>query len=458
MTQQTQPKTCIVEWIEELDSILLRLEKEETALASEGVERKLSGSYYTPADVVAHFWQLFWRHHEISDRDSALSFIDKTQFIEPSVGSGIFLFGMMRSLAGFGIGSAEIAAVNFHAIDINQAAVNFVQDQLKELEETFSIRFKHIYLEHADFLTWISGRHIEATTFVGNPPFVTNERGSRWKNSFADFLEAIISSGKTNSHSLILPVSICFSRDYVALRRLLKSTGLALSASSYDNIPDCLFKSGKPESRNTNKANSQRCTILNLGGPRSGVVESSALLRWSARERKTFLAKTPYFYDCTDFDIERQIPRPTDQRLIAYLHEAAEGARSSLEFISKTGQGTFSMGSVARNYIGFRDYEGRSPGVIPVKTNEGDSSMILLQVFASELFYKYWRSFGDGFHVTNDLIYRFPISKGLLRICEENLDFAAKVWRKREQFAKTKLNSGRTVKSYDFSQAFAHIV
>jgi hypothetical protein len=369
----------------------------------------------------------------------------------------MFLFSMMRSLACFGMGPDEVARLRFQAVDINQTALDFVEDQLRGLEAEFSVRFSGVVLEKADFLAWVSDRELAGATFIGNPPFVSNPRGSRWKNMYADFVEAMISPKADRSLSLIVPISVCFSRDYVSLRRLLMSTGMPLSASSYDNIPDCLFKAGKPESGNTNKANSQRCTILNLGGPRRGVVESTALLRWTAGERSVFLAETPCFHDCAEFDIERQIPRPTDAQLTEYLQEA-DGGRTVREFMSKIGRGAFGVGGVARNFIGIRDYEGKAPGVIPVRTNERDSSLVLLQVLASRLFYKYWRSFGDGFHVTNDLIDRFPISKNLLRACEENIDAAAKVWDKRERFAKTKLNSGKIVKSYDFTLAFSDVV
>lgn len=444
-------------WTIALDSILGRLEGAEMGLANEGPGRRDSGSYYTPADVAAHFWRLFWRHHQVVDGPAAVRLVQEANFVEPSVGSGMFLFSLLRSLSDFGVGPADASSIRFRAVDINRAALDFVEKELRGLEREFSVRFNAVTLEEADFLKWVAGGVAPSTTFVGNPPFVANERGSQWKNMYADFVASMLAADASSNISLILPVSVCFSRDYVALRRLLRDTKRPLSASSYDNIPDCLFKAGKPESGNTNKANSQRCTILQLGGPRVGVVESSSLLRWSAGARSTFLSAMPAFHDCADFDLVRQIPRPTDASLTEYLREA-EGGRSAREFMSRIGRGAFAVGAVARNFIGIRDYQGVTPGVIPVRTNERESSLILLQVLASDVFYKYWRSFGDGFHVTIDLIDRFPISKNLLSVCEQNLDTAEDIWSSRERYAKTKLNSGKTIKSYDFSQAFSGIV
>lgn len=272
-------------WESALDSVLSSLEEAEMALSSEGPGRKSSGSYYTPADVADHFWRLFWRHHQISDRASAKLMIEQTTFVEPSVGAGMFLFSLLRSLASFGLGPESTSSIKFRAVDLNRAALDFVAEQISSLSKRFGASFSGVQLEHGDFLEWVKGVDVRDAVFVGNPPFVTNERGSRWKNLYADFVETMINNGGGNGLGLVLPVSVCFSRDYVDLRRMMRDTALPLSASSYDNMPDYLFKAGKPESGNTNKANSQRCTILNLGGPRAGIVESSALLRWSSAER-----------------------------------------------------------------------------------------------------------------------------------------------------------------------------
>lgn len=452
----TMITTDNLEWVAALDQVLASLEDAEMAISNGGSGRKSSGSYYTPADVANHFWRLFWRHHQVFDKASAVKLIKHMTFVEPSVGAGMFFFSMLKSLSGFGLGPNDACLVRFRAVDLNRTALDFVADQIEVLEVRFNVEFKSVQLERADFLEWVKTQRLDAAAFVGNPPFVANGRGSQWKNLYADFVASMLEHGDGSGISLILPVSLCFSRDYADLRRRIRDSALPLSASSYDNMPDYLFKAGKPESGNTNKANSQRCTILNLGGPRIGVVESSPLLRWSSSERADFLSSTPEFYDCAGFNIERQIPRPSDVSLTEYLQEA-DGGRTVRELMSRIGKGAFAVGGVARNFIGIRDYDAPTTGVTPVRTNEQDSTFILLQVLSSNIFYKYWRSFGDGFHVTTDLIDRFPISKRLMQACELNIDAAASVWKRRADFAKEKLNSGKVVRSYDFSGAFPAI-
>ncbi|MCA8890008.1 MAG: hypothetical protein KDA46_14335, partial [Parvularculaceae bacterium] len=314
-------------------------------------------------------------------------------------------------------------------------------------------RFDGIGLVQQDFLEWAKSTDFANAAFVGNPPFVANPRGARWRNLYADFVETMLSYRGVRGISLILPLSVCFSRDYADLRTAIRSAGIGVSASSYDNIPDCLFKSGKPDSTNSNRANSQRCTILNLGGPDSNLREASALLSWAAAERADLLGKPPIFRSFGDDDPSGQFPRPASELLAAYLGNTS-GARPLRSFLSKIGKPAFSVGGVARNYIGLRDYEAPGPGCVPIKLHSQEDHGIVLQILSSQIFYEYWRTYGDGFHVTVDLIERFPVTDALAQQCEGKQEIARDVWVNRQAFAKEKLNSGRIIRSYDFRTAF----
>lgn len=438
------------DWVRTLDRIIAETEAAELALASGGGERKESGSYYTPADVASHFWDLFLRHHAIENAAALRGLIAQTDFVEPSAGSGIFVFSFIHKALALGLTPQEVAAVRFHVIDINLAALSFFKGKLKEMESELSVHFDAVGCDQIDFLEWASAAKLANVAFVGNPPFVGNARGSRWRNLFADFLEAMLAfASSKKAISLILPISICFSRDYIDLRRMIGASGLGLSASSYDNIPDCLFKSGKPESTNTNRANSQRCTILNLGGSISARREAAPMQRWAARDRGRVLGSVPAFWDFGHADFLGQFPRPESERIMAYLAEATS-APSLGSLLSRTAKPAFAIGGVARNYIGIRDFVEGTSGSIPIRPSLEADALILVQIFASGLFFDYWRTLGDGFHVTNELIERFPITPDLRRVCEHNLPMARRAWVNRGIYAKEKLNAGKVIRSYDF--------
>lgn len=447
------------DWLGAIDRAISAAESAELELSRQGgdvpsQQRKASGSYYTPADVAGHFWDLFFRHHRIRDLNSLLAFVTSTDFVEPSAGSGMFVFSFLRKAALLGATPENIAHMRFHVVDINLAALRFFAERLSEIESSVGVCFNGIGPAQNDFIKWANNHTISDVVFIGNPPFIANPRGARWRNLYADFIEAMLSYRGVRGVSLILPLSICFSRDYADLRSAIRTAGMGISASSYDNIPDCLFKAGKPDSTNTNRANSQRCTILNLGGPDPMMREASPLLNWPAAERATLLSTVPTFREFSDNDPSGQIPRPASDMLTDYLH--VRGARPLRAFLSRVGRPAFAVGGVARNYIGIRDFEASAPGCLPIKVESEEHGGLVLQVLSSKLFYDYWRTYGDGFHVTIDLIERFPVTAALADHCKRNQAVANRIWANRAAYAKEKLNSGRVVRSYDFRPAFSN--
>jgi hypothetical protein len=78
---------------------------------------------------------------------------------------------------------------------------------------------------------------------------------------------------------------------------------------------------------------------------------------------------------------------------------------------------------------------------------------VVFQVLSSKLFYEYWKTLGDGFHVTKGLIERFPIHLPLWLKCSEHQATAQRLWRSRKRYMKSKDNSGKTIVSYDFTGA-----
>jgi hypothetical protein len=176
-------------------------------------------------------------------------------------------------------------------------------------------------------------------------------------------------------------------------------------------------------------------------------------MRWAAAERADLLGKLPMFRSFGDDDPSGQFPRPASELLAAYLRNIS-GARPLRSFLSKIGRPAFAVGGVARNYIGIREHEASGSGCIPIRLHSKDDHGIVLQILSSKLFYDYWRTYGDGFHVTVDLIERFPVTNALQQHLEGNRELARNVWLNRQAYAKDKLNSGRLIKSYDFRTAF----
>lgn len=428
-------------------------EKELSYVSQCGTERarKQSGSYYTPIDVARFFWNEFFLHNDLTSPGKAVEFLESHTFVEPSVGAGALFFALLERLVKAGISPSQLSEIEVDLVDINQQALAFVQASIKRLEKNLGIKFRNLSFSCVDFREADYTKSVRPLVFFGNPPFVANEKAtSHWKNLFADFLEkCLIDAGEKGSIHLILPISIAFSRDYRSLRQILKHRVRKIALSHFDNIPDTLFKAGKPLHVNTNKANSQRCSILTVLPSDAPVVLSTRLHRWSKKERQKVLGQSPKYLNVTDYDFDDQIPRPENPRILQYLTNAKNTPTFS-DLTKKYGKYSLCVGGVARNYIGIRDNFGS--GVHCLKFDRVGDFYSALNLLTSDLFQDYWLTVGDGFHVTKSNIYDFPISPCVSITLAKNRRKIKRIWDNRNEYKKTKLNSGIPTTSYDFSK------
>jgi hypothetical protein len=442
-------------WIHSANLALLAAERAETELSyttkckSEGA-RKLSGSYYTPTDVADFFWTIYFSRGGVSSAQHALKLLKERIFVEPSVGAGALFFSLIKQLLLLGLSPAQLQLIRADVIDLNERALNFVASQIKDLERAWRIRFKKIALIRGDYRNYNLLANGRQPIFFGNPPFVTNPRNmSRWKNTFADFVErAMAQGGEKASLNFIVPLSLTFSRDYRELRDMLRRSKMDVSVASFDNIPDTLFKSGKPKHTNTNKANSQRCSILTVFPAKKPKISATKLHRWSAAERSKLLSSVPKFYDVTDYDLDDQFPRPATEFVARYLRSSPR-SRTFASLLSSAGKLSLRVASVARNYIGFRDGEDATSHELRFENKE--DFLIGLGILSSDLFFEYWLTIGDGFHLTKTNILNFPILPPFERFVACHLSKIEDMWTKRSHFEKVKLNSGKQAHSFDFS-------
>lgn len=437
-----------------LDRVLHQAEKDERDLAYDTPcrseqERKLSGSYYTPVDVAKFFWNQFFCAGSIASPEQATAFIRQHRLVEPSCGSGVLVYALLGKLLDLGVPLEAMRDLDLHLVDSNALALDYARRQFSFINAALGEEYFSPSLEQTDFLIYEGIKSTRPVIVFGNPPFVSNPKGSTWKNTYADFLDRCLEvATPLAAMQFILPLSIAFSRDYEGLRDKLRSGHFEVYASHFDNIPDTLFKSGKPQSANTNKANSQRCTIMSVFASSMHHLHCSPLHRWSTSERAALLAGNVEFHDVTQYQLSNQFIRPSSCAMARYLQNQEFVYRLS-DLTDDRGPNALYIGSVARNYISVRG-EGSS-GVQTFSFSNRDSFFRFLGIVASDVFLDYWRTIGDGFHVTRSNIYDFPVSKHLAALVDESVPRISSMWARRNLFEKAKLNSGIMVHSYDFS-------
>jgi methylase of polypeptide subunit release factors len=430
-------------------------ERELSYISSCGSEqaRKDLGSYYTPIDVARFFWNEFFCLSSIDTKSAAETLIIEKDFVEPSVGAGALFFALLEKFTELGVSPNFLSKIHVDLIDINEHALSFVKKSLRDLEAAWSVKFEKVKLVHDDFRSKRFTPSGRPKVFFGNPPFVTNQVGqSQWKNLYADFIElALDGIGVNGAIHFIVPLSLAFSRDYASLRKTIVKRGGLIALSSFDNIPDTLFKSGKPLHENSNKANSQRCSIVSILPSTKPAVVSTQLHRWSGRERNVLLTKRPKYHDITDLNRGNQIIRPKSSDFLNYYRKAVNcPVLGDME--KSDGKHVLNVATVARNFIGIREAESHTAQSLEFEND--NNFMRAFIIVTSDVFMDYWLSIGDGFHLTRSNLGSFPINDHLRSRIDELVPQARRVWTVREHFAKEKLNSGSVTKSFDFSGVF----
>ena len=444
-----------------LREIIISSEKAESTLAYEigskdENHRKETGSYYTPYDVAHLFWNQFNYSYDLLNKCKKDEFICNAVFIEPSAGAGILIFSMLKFLLDNGLSVNSVLKLNFLIIDINDRSIEWVKEKFKYIFDKLGLKFSNIEYKCGDYINLSIVTNIKYKIYFGNPPFISNENGNFYKNIFADFLEKSLSNCDNDLViQFILPLSLSFSRDYLGLREKLFSINRTIYISHYDNIPDSLFKSGKKFQSNTNKSNSQRCSIITIYNSHERKLLSTSLQRWDSNSRKEFLKTLPNYHDVTEYKFDMQIPRPCSQNILTYLNVADKG-NTLRSLLNDKGKHCLSIGILARNFIPFKDNtEDNSHKFF---FDESVDKYKFLYIVASPIFFEYWRSLGDGFHLTRGNILNFPVSENLFMGAYCMKDYAESIWKHRKRFIKSKMNAGKLVISYDFSRAFINCI
>lgn len=412
-------------------------------------QRLSTGSYYTPTDATKFFWEKFFTQSCEVRSDNLDEWIVRVHFIEPAVGAGALFFGLLLKLCDLGVPENILSKIRVDLCDINAAALKFLQVQIQQIERTAELEFPNVKLIQADFLNWKPNLEDGCTPFVfANPPFVKNSRGSYWKNSFADFSEKALNLTYPGGFvAFIVPLSLCFSRDYSALRRQIRKDGRAFAFSNFDNIPDTLFRSGKPKSSNSNKANSQRCTVFTGVPSELPSLRATRLLRWQVGERETLLSSQPELIDISGYAHDDQFPRPLRQNQV-HSYGCALRLGTLRDLVAPSGQHQVAVSAVARNFVGVRDACSAGTNLFSFVTDQ--DRLRFLAAISTDQFLDHWLMLGDGFHVTRDNVLSFPMTPALAAVVESKLECIARAWANRTRYRSEKLNSGTIVTSYNF--------
>ena len=302
---------------------------------------------------------------------------------------------------------------------------------------------------------------------VGNPPYVSTAKvpytfSSGTAEGFPDIYGHVVLrstklAGRGGRCSMIIPLSVTFSRDFGSLREILLDWGTSWF-SSYDNIPAALFAGV-----------SQRCTIW--VGHNSGKQPFVApMYRWRAANRPHLIGNMTYV-STKVLDAGRiGLPKLADslhEMVLSEILFPTLAKHRSVMWNSRESRAQIGFSQTARNFVSvFREappcldassLKNLAPskiGTLTCSTNE--DAWASLAALSGELFFWYWLVRGDGFDVTSWLVrdyvaildYMPPDNHSFLVELGRILDSGRNKW------LVFKKNAGRYVGNFNYRGAY----
>lgn len=284
---------------------------------------------------------------------------------------------------------------------------------------------------------------------IGNPPYVNIKKITyiKEKDFCADLYAFVIRrvfslKQSLGRHGFIVMHNLAFSRDFKELRTLFKKQNGQFWFSFYGRIPSGLF-SGDVRVRN----------CIYIFSPTIGKSYTTRLHRWFAEYRDMLFELTRYSY----FEWKEVVPMFNSQPLADFFNSVS-GFPEELKrkkygmpiYFKKIGYNwVTATEKAAPCYDGEtgKELEQTELGIIYA---EKDDVPLMVLFFCGKMFFTYWLTYGDEFHVTRETLLSFyPNFKELTEQERIKINILYEQFSKRlDSTISFKLNAGKRVGTY----------
>lgn len=401
------------------------LESLQASLASlneHSSSRKKRGVYYTPQDVVdfvvansvATYYQLpfdRYAHSSIPSEVPVSDFAYRFRVFDPTAGLSEFLLGALRckilSLLKSGVAPKEVRIVDIvrtiHGNDIDTDSLAISRLRLY-LEITLLLGNEQanktvaVLLESFTSLDFILGEYAEAPLFelvVGNPPYVEDKQYGHVENRYGNVYCNVLSNASKllAPHGVIgfvVPLSYCSTPRMQKIRSELFERLPKQLVMSFADRPDSLFS----------RVHQKLCILIATGGT-SHEVYTSNYRYWYKDERETLFKNIPLTRN--PYGTSRLIPKLGTRLEVSLLTKLTnlqtptiyESSRLGSHVVCINRRETFWMKAFrgSRNHPEFKEFYFESE----------DDAALLYCILNSSLFWWYWITVSDCWHVSRSL-------------------------------------------------------
>jgi hypothetical protein len=449
---------------------------EDEIIFSNNIERRNAGRIYTPFDVTNHICQ-----NTLSPLVQALTVKEelfKLRILDPAVGSGAFLVQAFRVLVnlaserGWVLDASEkqrLIEEVLHGIDIDEFAANTsmlvlwieAKGDAVKLAPSISVGDTLVLGPQPIHSKWekmfgITMNRSGYDAVIGNPPYVQVKPDdypeftlSNARNLYALFVELGLSiTNKSGIFSMIVPQSLMVSKNGSEVRKHLLKLDGRIEFQVFDSVPDFLFDQGKIE-KNTNTNINQRTVIVTVDLGRPKGVNTSSLLRWRRGERNELFNNLKLVeIDLSDVTNDR-IPMLYDSKGLNLLKSLRSITSKIEDYDSDDGIDLYLTKAVRYFITALPTSLGRKNSMkISVPADIFPVIHVLLN---SNVFYWWWRVFGNGFQIDSGDVGLFPLIPIPLEVAKE---LSLELISAESQCTVNKRNAGQDIPNvnYNFRQ------
>lgn len=453
----------------------------ETITFENNPQRRGAGRIYTPYDVTEHMCRE--SIVEMMEGMSTPQEVVSLRILDPAVGSGAFLAQAYRSILNQSLEhgivlddehkSLLISDV-LHGVDVDTFATKvcklvmflesggnypnispsiFTADSLQlggspsVLDWTKHIRFNGVCKGY--------------DLVIGNPPYVRIKPEdyeqfllAESRNLYGLFCELSISLTKPRGiFSMIIPQAVMGAQETESLRNHVLNLNAEIKFQVFDSVPDFLFDQGKIES-NTNTNINQRTVIVSVSKRKSRKIFTSKLLRWRRREERDVLFDHLDLIEILPSDIHcDRIPMISNKRTLELLRAMKEIEQTIGDVKDGNGSKLY-MTKAVRYFITALPRDLGRPNTLQFGVDESHFERVHT-ILNSNVFYWWWRVFGNGFQVEQRDVDSFP----LLDITSETAKrFSKALIGSEEDCLVFKRNAGKDIPNinYNYAQGLVH--
>lgn len=398
-------------------------------------QRRDFGKIYTPFDVTNHICSQVVKHLISKAKSSEDLF--QYRVLDPAVGSGAFCSQFVRvlwksakrkwKLSNESEFRIRVCEQIIHACDIDEQALDLAKVVLwisagcpeDPISLNLSLGDSLAAGPCQNISVWNDHTGLNCNNgydaVFGNPPyvrvkpdFISDFETKDARNVFSAFSELSINLlNESGLFCFIVPQSIVGAKETSVLRDFLFEQNSRLKFQVFDSVPDFLFDQGKIES-NTNTNINQRTTIVVLDKSRPKSIYTSPLLRWRRTEERDILFRSINQIRIRQSDVIEGIIPMLENKEDLKVFRALSKVKPKLSHALNLDGKLLYLPKAIRYFISAIPIDLERPNTIELKVNP-DLYHTVHIILNSNVFYWWWRVYGNGFQVEKKDIMNFPL-------------------------------------------------